>query len=138
MRILTNGSAIFIIILLLSGCQKNIQTTDVLRPNWSEATLKVTGIAKLQNDSAADRLMSLQRAKSDAYKNLRLELLNIMITDTKTVGEYVKDKEVIIGQIEDFVKRGKVTAVRHIPANNSIEVDIELYLGKGFESIILK
>jgi len=138
MRILTNGSAIFIIILLFSGCQKNIQTTDVLRPNWSEATLKVTGIAKLQNDSAADRLMSLQRAKSDAYKNLRLELLNIMITDTKTVGEYVKDKEVIIGQIEDFVKRGKVTAVRHIPANNSIEVDIELYLGKGFESIILK
>ena len=130
MRILTNGSAIFIIILLFSGCQKNIQTTDVLRPNWSEATLKVTGIAKLQNDSAADRLMSLQRAKSDAYKNLRLELLNIMITDTKTVGEYVKDKEVIIGQIEDFVKRGKVTAVRHIPANNSIEVDIELYLGK--------
>ena len=92
----------------------------------------------MQNDSAADRLMSLQRAKSDAYKNLRLELLNIMITDTKTVGEYVKDKEVIIGQIEDFVKRGKVTAVRHIPANNSIEVDIELYLGKGFESIILK
>lgn len=138
MRILTNGLAIFIIILLFSGCQKNIQTTDVLRPNWSEATLKVTGIAKLQNDSAADRLMSLQRAKSDAYKNLRLELLNIMITDTKTVGEYVKDKEVIIGQIEDFVKRGKVTAVRHIPANNSIEVDIELYLGKGFESIILK
>ena len=138
MRILTNGSAIFIIILLFSGCQKNIKTTDVLRPNWSEATLKVTGIAKLQNDSAADRLMSLQRAKSDAYKNLRLELLNIMITDTKTVGEYVKDKEVIIGQIEDFVKRGKVTAVRHIPANNSIEVDIELYLGKGFESIILK
>ncbi|OGW48391.1 MAG: hypothetical protein A2Z50_08195 [Nitrospirae bacterium RBG_19FT_COMBO_42_15] len=138
MRILTNGLAIFIIILLFSGCQKNIKTTDVLRPNWSEATLKVTGIAKLQNDSAADRLMSLQRAKSDAYKNLRLELLNIMITDTKTVGEYVKDKEVIIGQIEDFVKRGKVTAVRHIPANNSIEVDIELYLGKGFESIILK
>ena len=138
MRILTNGSAIFIIILLFSGCQKNIQTTDVLRPNWSEATLKVTGIAKLQNDSAADRLMSLQRAKSDAFKSLRLELLNIMITDTKTVGEYVKDKEVIIGQIEDFVKRGKVTAVRHIPANNSIEVDIELYLGKGFESIILK
>lgn len=138
MRILTNGLAIFIIILLFSGCQKNIQTTDVLRPNWSEAALKVTGIAKLQNDSATDRLMSLQKAKSDAFKNLRLELLNIMITDTKTVGEYVKDKEVIIGQIEDFVKRGKVTAVRHIPADNSIEVDIELYLGKGFESIILK
>ncbi len=138
MKILTKGLFTFIILLLFSGCQKNIQTTDVLRPNWSEATLKVTGIAKLQNDNAADRLMSLQRAKSDAFKNLKGELLNIMITDTKTIGEYIKDKEAVKGQVEDFVKRGKVTEVRHIPADNSIEVDIELYLGKGFESIILK
>lgn len=138
MRVLTKGLTVFIILLLFSGCQKNIQTADVLRPNWSEATLKVTGIAKLQNDNAADRLISLQMAKSEAFKNLKEELLNIMITDTKTVGEYIKDKEVVKGQVEDFVKRGKVTAVRHIPTDNSIEVDIELYLGKGFESIILK
>ncbi len=137
MRILTKGLAIFIIILLFSGCQKNIQTTDVLRPNWSEATLKVTGIAKLQNDNAADRLMSLQKAKSDAFKNLKEELLSIMITDTKTLGEYIKDKEVVKGQVEDFVKRGRITEVRYMP-NDSIEVDVELYLGKGFESIILK
>lgn len=138
MRFLTKGLTIFIILLLFSGCQKNIQTADVLRPNWSEATLKVTGIAKLKNDNAADRLVSMQMAKSEAFKNLKEELLNIMITDTKTVGEYIKDKEVVKGQVEDFVKRGKVTAVRHIPADNSLEVDIELYLGKGFESIILK
>lgn len=138
MRVLTKGLAIFITLLLFSGCQKNIQTTDVLRPNWSEATLKVTGIAKLQDGDAADRLMSLQKAKSDAFKNLKEELLNIMITDTKTIGEYIKDKEAVKGQVEDFIKRGKVTEVRHIPSDNNIEVDIELYLGKGFESIILK
>ncbi|MEK6657607.1 MAG: hypothetical protein AABY58_09215 [Nitrospirota bacterium] len=111
---------------------------EVLRPNWSEATLKVTGIAKIQNGDAADRLMSLQKAKSDAFKKLKEELLNIMITDTKTISEYIKDKEAVKGQVEDFIKRGKVTEVRHIPSDNNIEVDIELYLGKGFESIILK
>ena len=47
MRILTNGSAIFIIILLFSGCQKNIQTTDVLRPNWSEKFVDL--IIKIRN-----------------------------------------------------------------------------------------
>lgn len=137
MRILTKGLTVFVILFLFLGCQKNIQTVDVLKPNWSEETLKVTGISKLQSDNAADRLKSLQLAKSDALKSLKDGLLSIMITDTKTVGEYIKDKEAVKGQVEDFVKRGRVTEVRYLP-NDSIEVDMELYLGKIFESIILK
>ena len=108
MRVLTKGLTIFIILLLFSGCQKNIQTMEVLRPNWSEATLKVTGIAKIQNGDAADRLMSLQKAKSDAFKKLKEELLNIMITDTKTISEYIKDKEAVKGQVEDFIKEERL------------------------------
>ncbi|MBI5043383.1 MAG: hypothetical protein HZC10_06060 [Nitrospirae bacterium] len=139
MTSLIRGLAIFIILFLSFACQKNIQTVEILKPNWSEATIKATGIDRLQNDSdiAVNRLKSLQRAEADAFKNLKEELFKIMIADTKTLGEYIKDKEAVKGQVEDFVKRGRIAEVRYMP-NHSIEVDVELYLGKGFESIILK
>ncbi len=139
MIFLTRGILVLAVLFLFSGCQKNIQTVEVLRPNWAEATLKATGSDKLTagTDNAANRLRSLQRAKIDAYKNLREDVLNIRITDSKSLGEYIKDKDVMKGQVDEFIKRGKVTAVRYT-AEESIEVDVELYLGKGFELIIKK
>ena len=139
MMFLTRGILILSVLFLFLGCQKNIQTVEILRPNWAEATLKATGSDKLPagTDNAANRLRSLQRAKIDAYKNLREDVLNIRITDSKSLEEYIKDKDVMKGQVDEFIKRGKVTAVRYT-AEESIEVDVELYLGKGFELIIKK
>lgn len=130
---------VLVVIFLFSGCQKNIQTVEILRPNWAEVTLKATGVDRLPTgvDSAVNRLRSLQKAKVDAYKNLKEEVLNIRITDSKSLGEYIKDKDIVKGQVDEFIKRGRVTAVRYI-AEDSIEVDVELYLGKGFELIIKK
>ena len=40
-----------------------------------------------------------------------------MITDTKTISEYIKDKGSCKGTGRGFyIKRGKVTEVRHIPS----------------------
>ncbi|MBI5182671.1 MAG: hypothetical protein HZA06_07160 [Nitrospirae bacterium] len=139
MRIWISLLSILIVALSFSGCQKNIHSAEILKPNWSETTIKATGVDKLpkEADSAADRLGSLQRAKTSAFSNLKEAILKTMITDSKTVGEYIKDKDAAKGQVEDFIGRGKITAIRHIP-NDSIEVDIELYLGRTFESIILQ
>lgn len=139
MRIWISLLSILIIASFLSGCQKNMHSMEILKPNWSEATIKATGVDKLPKkaDSAADRLGSLQRAKASAFSNLKEAILKTMITDSKTIGEYIKDKDAVKGQVEDFIGRGKITAIRHIP-NDSIEVDVELYLGRTFESIILQ
>ena len=128
-----------VLILCLAGCPKE-NSTLVADSSWADRTFqeKGVGLVRPSNKSggdAADRVDSYREAKSDLYRKLENDILNLSIDPKRTVRTYVGDNIKLKEKIANFLKGTRITDAVYTP-QKGMELSGELYLGGSFKSIL--
>jgi len=114
------------------GCEKSPSPIDPMN-DWSDIYLTATGYSPLKGE---ERLSALQDAKQDAYSRLEDQVLRLKIDAKRDVGTLLVKDERLKERVEAFIRGAKVVSTEFLPDSNKISVNLELYLGNDFKTML--
>ncbi len=121
-----------LISVFITGCEKSPSPVDPMK-DWSDIYLTVTGYSPLKGE---ERLSALQDAKQDAYSRLEDQILRLKIDSKRDVGTLLAKDEKLKEKLKAFIRGAKVVSTEFLPDSNQISVNLELYLGTDFKTML--
>ena len=99
-----------------------------------EVTLRAKGAGApptKASSAAQARLMAERAAKVDGYRNLLEQTYGLQVLGTTAVRDFITQSDSVRTQVDAFIRGAKVVDT-HMLDDGSVEVDMEVTLGKEF------
>lgn len=99
-----------------------------------EVTLRAKGAGApptKASSAAQARLMAERAAKVDGYRNLLEQTYGLQVVGTTSVRDFITQSDSVRTQVDAFIRGAKVVDT-HMLDDGSVEVDMEVTLGKEF------
>jgi hypothetical protein len=119
-------------------------TATVRRPvvteRWRDVTITATGRGAIPSDDPGPRGQALAERAATLNGQIRLveQIYGLQVSSTTTIRDAVLSSDEIRTSLDSFVRGARVVATRRRPDLGIVEVDMELMLGKRFESIVFR
>ncbi len=109
--------------------------------NWTRQTIEVTGASAISLErfpnKAQARLMAIQGAKADAYRNLLATIKGVDVNSETTVEDMITTSDYINTRVNGFVKGAQqIGQAKEVDGAMEVRMRVELYGTNGLSNVV--